>query len=736
MILIEYSKLLERQIKKHFPTSNTSDDPGMVAFLNDVNKTYLSFDREKSRSKKANKNNEKKYIEINNSLNKKIEQTLSSKSSLKKITNKVTIAPQNTNGIDLISMSNYITKIIENSKKEREIYTSIINNVQKGVLLKDIDGNIFYVNEIFCELFDIKEQPKNIINKKFYKIKDRILLALKDSKEFIDKDKNTIKRGKQYNIVELKNGKNLEQNYMPIFKEAICLGYLWIYNDISETKEKEEALHKNEQQLNSSQEIAHIGSWEYNILDKKMEWTKEIYSIRGIDPQTNEANYLLFINGIHPEDRLMVNAKLLEAINNAISFNIHYRIIKPDGGIRILNDIGNPFINTEGKVIFIRGTLQDVTLKKKIEEEILQQKKFTEDILNNIPADIAVFDKNHNYLFINQKAIADIKIRNWLIGKNDFDYCKLKGTNTIIASKRREFFNETITTKKNCDFVDEHTRKDGELSFIYRRYHPYFEKNELKFVIGYGIDISSKRKTEIELEGMMKSMSMVNKELEQFAFSASHDLQEPLRMVTSFLSQLDKKYGTLLDERGRTYLNFATDGAKRMRQMILDLLEYSRVDRLNDFELEEVDLNEIIEDVIKLYKIKIKEKSANIVVDTLPKLKIHKTNIRQVFQSFIDNSLKYSKQNVPAEISISCAENTNNWQFSITDNGIGINSEYFEKIFVLFQRLHNRDKYSGTGIGLSIVKKIIYNMNGEIWLESQENIGTTFHFTIIKENKK
>jgi len=736
VILIEYSKLLERQIKKHFLTSNTSDDPRMVAFLNDVNKTYLSFDREKSRYKKANKNNEKKFIEINNSLNKKIEQTLISKSSLKKTTNIVTIDPQNLNGIDLISISNYITKIIENSKKEKEIYTSIINNVQNGILLKGIDGNIFYVNETFCKLFDIKEQPKNIINKKINKIKDSVLFALKDSKEFIDKDKTTIVEGKLYNIIELKNGKTLEQNYIPILKEEICLGYLWIYNDISETKEKEEALQKNEQQLNSSQEIAHIGSWEYNILDKKMEWTKEIYSIRGIDPQIKEATYSLFINGIHPEDRLMVNAKLKEAINNAISFNIQYRIIKLDGGTRILNDIGNPIVNAEGKVIFIRGTIQDVTLKMKIEEDILQQKKFTEDILNNIPADIAVFDKNHNYLFINQKAIADIKIRNWLIGKNDFDYCKLKGTNTLIASKRREFFNETLTKRINCDFVDEHTRKDGELSFIYRRYHPYFEKNELKFVIGYGIDISSKRKTEIELEGMMKSMSMVNKELEQFAFSASHDLQEPLRMVTSFLSQLDKKYGILLDERGKTYLNFATDGAKRMRQMILDLLEYSRVDRLNDFELEEVNLNEIIKDVIKLYKIKIKEKNANIVVDTLPKLKIHKTNIRQVFQSFIDNSLKYSKQNVPAEISISCTENTNNWQFSITDNGIGINSEYFEKIFVLFQRLHNRDKYSGTGIGLSIVKKIIYNMNGEIWLESQENIGTTFHFTIIKENKK
>jgi len=140
--------------------------------------------------------------------------------------------------------------------------------------------------------------------------------------------------------------------------------------------------------------------------------------------------------------------------------------------------------------------------------------------------------------------------------------------------------------------------------------------------------------------------------------------------------------------------------------------------------------------IITLHQVKIEEKKAKMLVDNLPKLKIYRTPIRQVFQSFIDNSLKYSKEDIPPEIKITSKENLTNWQFSITDNGIGIRPEYFEKVFVLFQRLHNRDKYTGTGIGLSIAKKIIYNMKGEIWIESQENIGTTFHFTILKNKNE
>jgi len=732
---MKYNNLLERQIKKHFPENVSLDDPGIVAFLNVINQSYQSFERDKSLSQRVSEINEEEYIEINKTLNEEINIRNNSIENLKKTIGLITDEPLDFSNNDLMSLANYLNKQIHSRKKAETIFTSLINNIQTGILLKDIDGKIIFINKLFCEIFEIDDEPKNIIDKNFNDLKKIILKKLKDPESFIKNAeiKLAAKKIDLLNIIELVNGKILEQSYIPIIQENTCIGHLWNYADITERKEKEETIRKNEILLTTSQEIAHIGSWEYNILTEKVEWTKEIYSIRGIDPEIDKANYNVFINGIHPEDKAMVNAKLMEAIKNTISFNIHYRIIKPDGDIRIVNDIGNTIVNAEGQNELIRGTIQDVTLRKKIEQEILQQKQFTEDILNNIPADIAVFDKDHNYLYINPTAIADKKLRDWMIGKNDFDYSELKGTDTNIATKRRAYFNEAIETKISKDWVDEHLTKTGTTNFLFRRFYPYYEDDNLKFVIGYGIDITSRRKTEIELEGMMKSMARVNKELEQFAFSASHDLQEPLRMVTSFLAQLDKKYGNHLDEKGKTYLNFAVDGARRMRQMILDLLEYSRVDRLDEFELEEVDLNEVIEEIITLHQVKIQEKNATIIIGKLPKLKLYRSPIRQVFQSFIDNSLKYSKEDVTPEIIISSIEELNYWKFSISDNGIGIRTEYFEKIFVLFQRLHNRDKYSGTGIGLSIAKKIIYNMNGEIWLESKENIGTTFHFTIIKK---
>ena len=732
---MKYNKLLERQIKKFFPANVSLEDPAVVAFLDVVNQSYLSFERDKSLSERASKINEEEYIEINKALNEEISIRKCSVDNLKKTISLITDEPLAFSNNDLMSIANYLNKQVQNRKKAETIFTSLINNIQTGVLLKDLEGKIIFTNELFCKIFELHQDPKDIIDKDFVEFKKLMLLNIKFPEQFTIDVENKLKAKKinLLNIIELKDGRILEQSYIPIIQDNVCVGHLWNYYDITERKKKEETIKKNELLLTTSQEIAHIGSWEYNILTKQVEWTKEIYSIRGIDPTNEKANYSIFINGIHPNDKEMVNAKLLEAIQKTISFNIHYRIIKPNGDIRIVNDIGNTIVNAAGKNELIRGTVQDVTLRKKIEQEVSQQKQFTEDILNNIPADIAVFDKNHNYLYLNPNAIADKKMRDWMIGKNDFDYCSLKGTDTDIARKRREIFTDAIEKKISIDWVDEHKTKTGETNFIFRRFYPYFEKDELQFVIGYGIDITSRRKTEIELEGMMKSMSRVNKELEQFAFSASHDLQEPLRMVTSFLAQLDKKYGAHLDEKGKTYLNFAVDGAKRMRQMILDLLEYSRVDRLDELELEEVDLNEIVNEIITLHQVKIHEKTANIKVSTLPKLKIYRSPIRQVFQSFIDNSLKYCKENTIPEITINCKEELKYWQFSISDNGIGIRAEYFEKIFVLFQRLHNRDKYTGTGIGLSIAKKIIYNMNGEIWLESEENIGTTFHFTILKK---
>jgi light-regulated signal transduction histidine kinase (bacteriophytochrome) len=257
----------------------------------------------------------------------------------------------------------------------------------------------------------------------------------------------------------------------------------------------------------------------------------------------------------------------------------------------------------------------------------------------------------------------------------------------------------------------------------------------------YFKDITDRKSSEMHLKELneslqkhAKELAISNAELEQFAYVASHDLQEPLRMVTSFMTQLEKKYGDVVDDKGRQYIHFAVDGAKRMRQIILDLLDFSRVGRTDD-DLEEINFDKLINEILALYRRQIEELQANITFENLPVLQTYKTPIRQVFQNLIGNSLKYHKATEPPIISIACKETKTHFQFSVTDNGIGISPEYFDKIFIIFQRLHNKDEYSGTGMGLAIAKKITESLGGKIWVRSEEGKGSTFYFTLLKKHR-
>ena len=282
-------------------------------------------------------------------------------------------------------------------------------------------------------------------------------------------------------------------------------------------------------------------------------------------------------------------------------------------------------------------------------------------------------------------------------------------------------------------------KANGEYAIVYEK--GYIIRNssgKATRIIGATQDITKLRKNEIRLNELnenlqqkAKELADSNAELEQFAYVASHDLQEPLRMVTGFLSQLERKYGTNLDDTGKKYIHFAVDGAKRMRQIILDLLEFSRLGRKEGYK-ESLDLNDLITEIKILFQKQIGEKNAMIIADQLPVVCAYKAPIRQVFQNLIGNALKYSSQGVAIKIQITVAELTDHWQFSIADNGIGINKEYFDKIFVIFQRLHNKDEFSGTGIGLAVTKKVIENHGGKIWLTSEEGKGSTFYFTLKK----
>jgi PAS domain S-box-containing protein len=245
--------------------------------------------------------------------------------------------------------------------------------------------------------------------------------------------------------------------------------------------------------------------------------------------------------------------------------------------------------------------------------------------------------------------------------------------------------------------------------------------------------LSARRLKELnrELEEQAKELAASNAELEQFAFVASHDLQEPLRMITSFLSQLEKKYNTVLDERGKKYIYFATDGAKRMRQVILDLLEFSRVGYVNQ-ERNMVDMNQVLEEVLSIQKELIRERNAIIEYDQLPEIHAVKSLIRQLFQNLINNAIKYQENDNQPVVKISWSEDDDYWHFRVRDNGIGIEDTYSVKIFNIFQRLHGKDEYTGTGVGLAICKKIVQEHGGEIGVESQVGKGSTFYFTIAK----
>lgn len=245
------------------------------------------------------------------------------------------------------------------------------------------------------------------------------------------------------------------------------------------------------------------------------------------------------------------------------------------------------------------------------------------------------------------------------------------------------------------------------------------------------ISNSDLKRTQRELEETIKKLEISNKQLEQFAYIASHDLQEPLRMVGIFTQLLERKYKDNLDEDADEYIDFIVDGAKRMKYLIDDLLTFSRLNTYEEVEFENVNMEFAFDDVLSNLKVLIDENNAEITHDHLPTVKGDPSQLMQVLQNLVSNAIKFHGEDKP-EIHVSSKDAGDEWIFSVKDNGIGINQKHQDKIFEIFKRLHNKEKYEGTGMGLSICKRIIEMHNGRIWLESEEGVGSTFYFTIPK----
>lgn len=231
-----------------------------------------------------------------------------------------------------------------------------------------------------------------------------------------------------------------------------------------------------------------------------------------------------------------------------------------------------------------------------------------------------------------------------------------------------------------------------------------------------------------EIARNAEDLARSNAELEQFAYVASHDLQEPLRMVASFTQLLARRYQGKLDADADEFIRYAVDGAQRMQTLILDLLSYSRLSTKGQSP-QRINASSACEAAIAQLRQSIKEKNAVVTVEPLPTVVGYSTQLTQLFQNLIGNALKYCNRQQP-QVHVSAAANADHWVFSVRDNGIGIEPQYFERIFQMFKRLHTREQYSGTGIGLALCKKIVARHRGQIWVESQPGQGSNFHFTI------
>ena len=250
-----------------------------------------------------------------------------------------------------------------------------------------------------------------------------------------------------------------------------------------------------------------------------------------------------------------------------------------------------------------------------------------------------------------------------------------------------------------------------------------------RFFTGIIRDISERKRIEDELHAALEDLKHSNAELRQFAYVASHDLQEPLRMVTSYMQLLERQMKGKLDDENLEYFGYAVEGAKRMGQLIKDLLDYSRVESRGE-EFVPVDAGESLCKALLNLQVAVSDAEAKITHDDMPLVLADDSQLMRLIQNIIGNALKYHAPDRPPEIHVSAERHGGEWRFSVRDNGIGIEPQYFDRVFDIFQRLHGRNEYEGTGIGLAICRKIVERHGGSIWLESEPGEGSTFFFSL------
>lgn len=390
-----------------------------------------------------------------------------------------------------------------------------------------------------------------------------------------------------------------------------------------------------------------------------------------------------------------------------------------NGEERWINTIKTPLHDNRGNTTGILGIFWDITDQKRAEEAEHRHWQTLTTVLENFPEILYVADPDtYEVLFVNRK------------------FKSLLGCDPVGGL----CYEELQGFDAPCDFCTNHIIREKREPYTWDFHNPAFNKDfqitdqiitwpdgrDVRFELA--IDITDRKQMQRKLEETMSDLKRSNRELEQFAYVASHDLQEPLRMVSSYTQLLGRRYRDRLDEDANEFIEYAVDGASRMQRLINDLLAYSRIETRGK-PPERISMQNVLGRAMVNLRSLVEENCAVVTNDKLPDVMADPTQMVQLLQNLIGNGIKFCAGESP-QVHISACRKGSAWQFSVRDNGIGIDPHYKDRIFVIFQRLHGKREYPGTGIGLALCKRIVERHGGSIWFESEPDRGTTFHFTL------
>lgn len=504
------------------------------------------------------------------------------------------------------------------------------------------------------------------------------------------------------------------------------------------------------------QSLARIGNWTFNLESKKSSWSNELFKIYGLahNPNPNFYNLKSFL---HPNDIALLDEQIKQTVRTLKPHDFYYRIILKDGETKYLHAKCELELNDLGVPVNLFGTVQDVTQQKMIERKLEEKQKFIQKIADVTPSLIAAYNiHTGKYIFISQavKSLLGYEpneaaeqgtafiLEN--IHPDDLELAAKKNAELLAAANLAE----NINNEQITEFSFRLRHKNGQ----YKWFHTYAtifnrdKSNAVQDILSISVDISEGVHASAELEQKNKKLEQVNKELESFSYIASHDLQEPLRKIQAFSSRLQQKEHAVLSDWGKDVFGKIQHAANRMQKLIESLLHFSRLDKDREAFVS-TDINILMEEAKNNLAEVIDTKQAVIEIGRMPVMNVIPFHFQQLFTNLINNALKYSKSNVEPFITITAetiedthvnaipfSDGKKYINFCIADNGIGFEPEYSEKIFELFQRLHGKSEYEGSGIGLAICKKIVDNHNGFIAAEGVPGVGSKFNMYFPLEN--